>query len=176
MRTDTSLPPLAAGGAVTVAMMGVVTPTTGIPKLRIVPFADDLSAAAGTAAIRVINAAPSMAQVDLGTGTLASKKFLAIFRQVSFGMAGQPSGGWIPFLVDANGYNANQPISSTVLSAHPTGATSDAVVTSGPTSIAAGAVVTIAVVGGTSGVSAGLVECFDTAGIASTVSDCIVSM
>jgi hypothetical protein len=173
---DTALSPLAAGGAATVAMMGVVTPTAGIPKLRVVPFADDLSAAAGTAAIRVINASPGMPQADVGTGTLASKKFLAIFRNVSFGMTGQPPGGWIPFLVDANGYNANQPISNTVLSAHLSGATSDGAQTSSPTSIAVADVVTIVVVGGTSGVSPSLVECFDTAGIADTLSDCIVSM
>jgi hypothetical protein len=174
----TALPIVATGGAETIALIGDVAPSLGGYKKRVVGFLDDVSPT-GATAVRVINAATAMPQVDVGTGTFASKNFLAIFQHVPVGMTGQPNGAWIPFLVDSNGYDSNPPFSNVVLSAHATGATTDAVPLStspSATSIPAGAVVTIAVVGGASGTPVSLVTCFDNAGTVDTLGDCIVSM
>jgi hypothetical protein len=175
----TTLPSVAVGGSATIALFGSVAAAPGEAKMRVFGFLDDLVAPTGATAIRVINAVSGMPQIDVGTGTLSDGKFLAIFRQVPFGMAGQPGGAWIPFLVDANDYDSNPPLANVVLSAHATGASTDAVPLSSPpplTSIGVGSVITIAVVGGAAGVGTALVECFDNAGTVGTLSDCIVTM
>ncbi len=175
---STTLPTLAAGGAETIALMGSVAPSLGGYKMRVVGFLDDVSTAGG-AAIRVINAVSGMPQIDVGTGTLAANTFLAIFQHVPIGMTGQSNGAWIPFLVDANGYDPNPPLSNAVLSAHATGATTDAVPLSNPpprNSIGPGAVVTIAVVGEASNGEVSLVECVDNAGTLGAFGHCVVSM
>ncbi len=171
----TQLPYLQAGGAETI---GIVEQAASVPtgyKMRIIGFPDDVSPT-GVTAIRVINAVTAMPQIDVGTGSLANNTFLAIFQHVPIDMTGQSNGAWIPFLVDANGYYANAAIPSMLLSAHATGATSDAVTASNPTAISPGSVVTIAVVGRAAGAGTALVECFDNAGTIGTLADCIVSM
>jgi hypothetical protein len=168
----TTLPTLGAGGAETVALIGEVAPGGADYKLHVLGFLDDVSTA-GTAAIRVINAAPAMSQLDVGTGSLSGSTFLAIFRGVLVSQASTPSEGWIPSLVDANGYNANQPISGAKLSAHASGATVDAV-SAANFSALSGSVTTIVVAGGTSSTSPALVACTDNAGTVDTLSDCNV--
>jgi hypothetical protein len=168
----TNLAVLAAGGAETVALAAEVAPNATDFQLHVFGFLDDISAS-GSAEIRVINAASAMPLVDVGTGSLSSKDFLAIFRGVQFGHAGTPQDGWIPFLVDTNGYNANKPISSSKLSAHASGLTTDAVV-SMPLSVPSGVVMTFVVAGGTSSTSPALVACADNAGTAGVLSDCNV--
>jgi hypothetical protein len=175
IRPDTTtLPTLGAGGAETVALIGEVAPDGADYKLHVLGFLDDVSIT-GTAAIRVINAAPAMPEVDVGTGSLSAKSFLAIFRGVAIGQASAPSEGWIPFLVDANGYNANQPISGATLSAHASmGATIDAVVSTMAFSAPNGSVTTLVVAGGTSSTSPALISCADNAGTDGVLSDCTV--
>jgi len=173
IRPDTtSLPILGAGGAETVALIGEVAPGGTDYKLHVLGFLDDVSTA-GSAAIRVINAAPAMSQVDVGTGSLSGNTFLAIFRGVATGQASAPNEGWIPFLVDPNGYNANQPISGAKISAHASGGTADAVSATG-FSAAPGSVTTLVVAGGTSTTSPALVSCADNAGTVGVLSDCTV--
>jgi hypothetical protein len=173
IRPDTTdLPILAAGGAETVALAGEVVPVAADYRLHVLGFLDDISAS-GSAEIRVINAAPAMPLVDVGTGSLSGGNFLAIFRGVQVGQASAPPEGWIPFLVDTNGYNANQPVSNATLSAHASGVTIDAVV-SGSFSAPSGAVTTVVVAGGTSSSSPALVACVDNAGTVGVLSDCDV--
>jgi hypothetical protein len=168
----TELPALTAGGAETVALAAEVALNATGFQLHVFGFLDDI-AASGSAEIRVINAASAMPLIDVGTGSLSSKDFLAIFRGVQFGHAGTPQDGWIPFLVDTNGYNANKPISSSKLSAHASGLATDAVV-SMPVSVPSGVVMTFVVAGGTSSTSPALVACADNAGTAGVLSDCNV--
>jgi hypothetical protein len=168
----TALPVVSAGGAETVALVGEVAPGGADYKLHVLGFLDDVSATS-SAAIRVINAAPALPLVDVGTGTLASSSFLAIFRGVSIGQASAPIEGWVPLLVDPNGYDTNKPISGAKLSAHGSGTTVDAVVAAA-FSAPSDAVMTIVVAGGTSGTSPALVACTDNAGISGVLSDCTV--
>jgi len=168
----TDLPVLEVGDAETVALVGEVVPSAADYKLHVLGFRDDVSAG-GSTEVRVINAAPAMPFIDVGTGSLSGKDFLAIFRKVQVGQASAPNEGWIPLLVDANGYNANQPISSATFSGHASGATMDAVV--GPSfSVPSGVVMTFVLAGGTSSTSPALVACADNAGTAGVLSDCTV--
>lgn len=171
----TQLPSLQAGGAETLAIVEQAASAPLDYKMRIIGFRDDVSPT-GATAIRIINAVPAMPQIDVGTGNLASNNFLAIFQHVPIDMTGQSNGAWIPFLLDPNGYYANAAIRGMLLSAHATGATTDAVTASNPTTISPGSVVTIAVVGRAAGTGTALVECFDNAGTVGTLSDCLISM
>jgi hypothetical protein len=171
----TELPVVAAGGAETIAVLEGASSAPAGYDLRIAAFLDDVSAS-GATAIRVINAASGMPQIDVGTGTFAANNFKAIFKHVPIGVTGQASGAAVTSLVDRNGYYANAPLSDVVLSAHASGATADGVTSLSPTTIGAGSIVTIAVVGGASGAATALVECFDNAGAFDAFSDCIVSM
>lgn len=168
----TDLPSVAAGGAETVALAANVASNATDYQLHVVGFQDDISAGA-SAAIRVINAASAMPLIDLGTGSLSSKDFLPIFRGVQFGHASTPQEGSKPLLVDANGYNANQPISGATLSAHASGLTVDAVV-SMAIAVPSGLVMTFVVAGGTSSTSPTLIGCVDNAGTVDVFSDCNV--
>jgi hypothetical protein len=173
IRADTTdLPVLEVGGAETVALVGEVVPSAADYKLHVLGFPDDVSTS-GSTEIRVINAASAMPLIDLGTGSLSSKNFLAIFRGVQVGQASAPQDGWIPLLVDTNGYTANQPISNAKLSAHASGGTIDAVV-SPSFSVPSGVVMTFVVAGGTSSTSPALVACADNAGTVGVLSDCDV--
>jgi hypothetical protein len=169
----TSLPTLAVSSAETVALVGAVAPSGADYGLALTGFLDDLTAPAGSSAIRAINAAPAMSQVDVGTGALFASSFLAIFRGVPFDHASAPNEAWIPYLVDANGYNSNKPISNSVLSAHASSSMVDAVSASG-FSAPSGSVITIVVAGGTSSTSPALVVCADNAGTVCALSDCNV--
>lgn len=174
-RDATALAALAAGDAATVALLGELSPTGGDPGLRVVGFLDDTSSNGGVA-LRVINAAPSLSLVDVGTGNVA--KFKPFFLGLPFGQAsGKPQAlgpdATAP-TVNANGYLKMQPLSGVTLSAHPPNATTDTVVTTG-LSAASGSVLTVALVGGTSaGVAARLLECVDNAGTVGPLSNCTV--
>jgi hypothetical protein len=169
------LPALRVGQAQTLALIGEVAPPPGGLKMRVSVFPDDLVAPSGSNTIRIINAVSGMPQIDVGTGSLAANTFLAIFQRVPVGATGQPSGAWIPFLVDANGYDPNAAISNASLSAHATGAIVDAVSSIPPLiSIGTGAVVTIAVVG-EANADVSLIECVDNAGTLGTLGSCNVA-
>jgi hypothetical protein len=163
LRPDTAILPLAAGAAETVALFGDVT------NLAVLKFADELSVT-GWAAIRVINAAPSLGQVDVGTGTLSAGNFAAIFKGVYPGQVGPPTGAPIPSFVDGNGYYDSPSIAG-LLSAHVSGAKSDAVVGGNPISIATGAVATLVVAGAASR-GAVLLICIDNTGTTGLFSAC----
>jgi hypothetical protein len=176
----TTLPVLAAGMAVTVALVGEEVPTAGDAPLQLAAFADDV-VSVDLVTIRFINAAPALTQVDVGTGTIAS--FTPLFQGVPFGTASTPAEAraHLPTAqwptVDANGYRELFGLSNATISVHRPGTLRDAampdtVVATG-LSAAAGSVLTMALVGGTSaGVPARLLECVDNAGTVGPLSNC----
>jgi hypothetical protein len=177
-RDATVLPALTAGASMTIAILGEVQPTGGDPGLRVVGFADDSSSAASGVALRFIHAAPALARVDVGTGSMADPKakFQGLFQGVLFGQAATALqakiGDAAAPSVDANGYQTMSQLSNATLSAHLSNGTTDAVVTTG-LSVASGSVLTIALVGGTSsGVAPRLLQCVDNAGTVGPFSHC----
>jgi hypothetical protein len=176
----TTLPVLAAGMAVTVALVGEEVPTAGDAPLQVAAFSDDV-VSVDLVTIRFINAAPALTQVDVGTGTIAS--FTPLFQGVPFGTASTPAEAQAHLptaqwpTVDANGYRELFGLSNATISVHRPGTLRDAampdtVVATG-LSGAAGSVLTMALVGGTSaGVPARLVECVDNAGTVGPLSNC----
>ncbi|MDP8998831.1 MAG: hypothetical protein M3O46_01830, partial [Myxococcota bacterium] len=128
----------------------------------------------GGVALRVLNAAPSIAVVDVGTGNGAT--FKPLFLGLPFGQASSKPPGPVPDAtapsVNTNGYLRMQSLSGVTLSAHRPNATTDTVITTG-LSAASGTVLTVALVGGTSGgVAARLLECVDNAGTVGPLSNC----
>lgn len=171
----TALPSLAAGAAETVALVGEANPIGGDAPLAIVGFLDDVTSSAAVA-VRFVNAAPALSEVDVGTGSLATMKFKALFDAVPFGQRDKasevPPSDASPPSVDSNGYLSMKTLSNVTLSAHAPAATTDAVAYSG-LSAASGSILTIAIVGDTSsGVPASLLECVDNAGSVTELSNC----
>lgn len=170
----TLLPSVAAGAAETVALMGEANPTGGDAPLRVVGFLDDVSASA--VALRFVNAAPSVPNLDVGMGTLASTNFAALFTGIPFGQHGSaqeaPSTDASMPNVDGNGYVSLKTLSGATLSAHAHGASVDLVSTTGVTATS-GSVLTIAVVAeSSSGAPASLIECVDNSGTVGPLSNC----
>ncbi len=100
--TANALPALAASSFTTFAAVGDTSVAGSDPALKIVGFADDSTAVVGSALVRFVNAAPDLAAVDLGTGTLAATNFQALFTNVQFGQAGTAAGSDAG-TVDTNG-------------------------------------------------------------------------
>jgi hypothetical protein len=112
-----ALPPLAAGGRLTVAMVGDLQVLGTDQKAQLVAFADDATGPQTQAAVRFINAQPSGSVVVFGTGTLGAGSFTAITGNVPFG-----SDSWAPANgvadVDQNGYALLSPASRATVSVH----------------------------------------------------------
>jgi hypothetical protein len=181
----TGLPPAAAGAYVTVALVGEAQPAGGAPSLRFALFHDDLAPGSSTSVqVRFINASPSVAQADFGTGAVPS--FKPLFLGVPFGQASTPLEAQIPDaaapLVDSNGYvSISAPSGSGVtLSAYPSTANallqeSGAVPAARRAAWAPAArnVITVVLVGETSpGAQSSLLQCVDNAGLTGSLSDC----
>jgi hypothetical protein len=134
----------------TFAAVGDTSVAGSDPALKIVGLADDSTAVAGSALVRFVNAAPDLAAVDVGTGTLASTNFQALFTNVLFGQAGTAAGSDAG-TVDPNGYLSTAPLSAAQLSVHTSsGGTSDTATASNVT-VASGGIATLALVNGKNG-------------------------
>jgi hypothetical protein len=176
----TNLPPLTARHFATIALVGDVQPTGGDPGLQLASFSDD-GVSSQLVFLRFINASPSMAAADMGTGAIGVMGgFTPLFGGVPFGTAGTapqtrgslPEASWPT--VDDNGYRELFSLSDATLSAHDPRLGTDAVVTSG-VSIAPGSAITIVLVGGTSaGAPPQLLECVDNARTVGPLSSCML--
>jgi hypothetical protein len=141
---ETDLPPVAAGKAMTVALVGAAHPVGMQPGLTMIGLLDDDQAPA-MVALRVVNASPDIPLVDVGTVTAGV--FAPLLASVPFGF---PS----PFVaaeasrpaVDSNGYASVPALTRVTLHVRPSGSITDSTV-SKSISIAAGAIVTLVVVG-----------------------------
>jgi hypothetical protein len=192
----TALPALAAGEAATFALVGATQPQGAQPALEIVGFLDDTAIPSGVA-MRVINAAIDLPQIDFGVGT----KFQAPFLMIGFGAASvgpdasadastmdeagadasaldgsRPDGSAdaaAPPMVDSNGYFPEK-LSAATLTARASGSTT-AVATATNVTIAPGVNLTIAVLASSTadgGASARLLACVDNAGTAGDLAAC----
>jgi hypothetical protein len=169
----TTLPTLAANAFTTFAVVGDVSMAGSDPGLKVVAFADDSTAATG-ALVRFINAAPDLAAVDVGQGTLAGGNFQALFTGVQFGQPGTAAGSDAG-AVDSNGYVSLAALSGARLSVHTSaGGTSDTATASNAT-FATGTISTLALVNGKNGGPAPqFLQCQDNAATTGLLSPCSV--
>ncbi len=183
----TNLPALLVDGAATIALVGETHPLggdAGDPGLELVGFSDD-TVTAGSVALRFINAAPNLAQADVGTGSGAT--FKPLFSAIPFGHAGTlaeaqeaTAADASPPSVDSNGYDAlTSALAGVTFSARARFAMSDAVVAT-KVSAAAGAILTLAILRPDAnappdaGSVAQLLECVDNAGTLGLLGTCRV--
>ncbi len=158
----TDLGAFLAGAHVTLLVAGVRAPTGGDATLAVKALSDDTSLASA-AALRVVNAIPSLPAADFGFGSFAGG-WLPLFTDVPFGAAGTkagPSNG----APDANGYLALAPTSAAqVMSVRASaGATIDVAISHG-VEIDFGSVATLFAIGGATGDTAhpaALLLCLD---------------
>jgi hypothetical protein len=152
-----------------VAAVGQATPVMSDAALKVVAFADDVTAPAGQIALRFINASPSasLASVAFGTGSLAGTNgpYASLFSAVPF--AGTSSASTTDAgAVDANGYLLALPLAGATLSAHAS-ALSDLVTASDDVTIPPASAATLALLGTTK--SPELVLCMDAPGPPATL-------
>jgi hypothetical protein len=149
IRPTYGLPTLGVGSRATFALIGDATPIDNDARMKVAAFLDETSAAAGSISLRVINAVPSIAYLDLGTGTLSGGNFSALMADVPFGTAGMTSadGG----SADPDGYMTLGPVSDVLFSAHQSGVQTADRATASHTTITAGDVTTMAIINGKNG-------------------------
>lgn len=145
----TPLPALGLDSRTTLATVGDVDPRGNDTGLKVAVFFDDVGAASREATVRVINAIPSVAYLDVGTGSLMANDFAALFTSAGFGVVGSSlaDGG----SVGLTGYTSIAPVTAAQFSAHPTGTESTDTATATGVSLSAGSVTTMAVVNGANG-------------------------
>jgi Domain of unknown function (DUF4397) len=179
---DAPAPPLAAGQALTVAVMGRVHANT----LALVTYPDDTEpapapegGAVGIAA-RAIHAAPSLPALDVGTtttttppggGPLVAPFFISIAYKNSSASATNAGVA----MVDPNGYGPAPAFTALSVTARPSGAPNNLALT-GVVSVGGGAVVTFVVVETLShdagSPTAQIIECLDNAGSLGLTGSC----
>jgi hypothetical protein len=143
---ETDLPALAVNAHTTFATVGDVNPRGNDTGLKIAAFFDDVTVSNGQAAVRVINAIPSVAYLDVGTGSLMAQNFAAIFTSVGFAVVGETlaDGGTLGI----TGYLSMAPATNAQFSAHATGTETTDTATATHVSLGAGSATTMAVVNG----------------------------
>jgi hypothetical protein len=110
------LPALAANARATVAVIGDLTPRGNDKQAEVLALADDTSGPPTQAAIRFVDATPSVSAVVFGTGTMHDLTFHALTSNVPFGSASSsPADGG---LSDTDGYVLVAPSTGVTLSAH----------------------------------------------------------
>lgn len=167
------VPALVANAYTTFATVGDVNPTGNDAALKVAVFADDTTVASGSASLRVINAIPSVAAIDVGTGSLRNDDFTAIFTLVAFGAPGMSlADGGTP---DVNGYATLSPMSGALFSAHQSSVGTADLATATNVSLAAGSVTTMALISGrNSGPPPQFLVCTDNAPAVGSESACRV--
>jgi hypothetical protein len=81
------LPSLPANGRITYALVGSINPRGSDPPAALVALGDDVTAPAGQAALRFVNASPAASSVDFGTGSDRGNNFADLADDVLFGQA-----------------------------------------------------------------------------------------
>jgi hypothetical protein len=142
------LPALAGGTRTTFAAIGDVRPTGTDAALKITSFPDEWSVSGG-AALRIINALPTVGYLDVGTGSATDGTFSALFTAVPFGLAAMMlADGGAP---DPNGYLTLAPLSGVELSAHPPGMAMTNTAKASNVTLPSGSVTTMALINGNDG-------------------------
>ncbi len=146
--TTMGLPFLAADTHTTFAVIGDVRPTDNDASLKVGAFPDDSTTTGAGAIIRAINAIPSLAYIDVGTGSVAANDYSPLLVDVPFGSASSmlPDGG----TADPNGYTVFPSTPDIQFSAQASGTGTDSA-TATHVAIAAGTVTTFALINGENG-------------------------
>lgn len=170
---STPMPSLDAGTYATVAAIGDVTPTFDDPSMKLAAFVDDEVGKAGNALLRMIDAAPSLGYVNVGTGTMAKATFHLLFQAAPFGTPATVATSGQMF--DPNGYALLMPLSGVEFSVQPLTTAGSDVATASNVSVATGAVATLVIVGGkTGGPPPQIMMCDDIAAAQGAASPCDV--
>jgi hypothetical protein len=145
----TRLPALGLGSRTTLATVGDVDPRGNDTGLKVAVFFDDVEATSREATVRIINVIPSVAYLDVGTGSLLAHDFAALFTSAGFGVVDSnlADGGSLGL----TGYTSIAPVTAAQFSAHPTGTDTHDTATATNVSLAAGSVTTMAVINGANG-------------------------
>ncbi len=140
------------GTYTTLAAVGEATVVQTDQALKLVSFADDVTAPSGQIALRFINASPQLLSVDFGTGSLVSQTnaFAPLFTGVAFGTAGSVAGADAG-TIDANDYLASNPFAGATLSAHVSSSSGTDTAAASSVTISAPSAATIAIIGGITG-------------------------
>jgi hypothetical protein len=146
---ETDLPALGANAHTTLATVGDVNPTGNDTGLKIAVFFDDATVSSDEATLRVINVIPSVAYLDIGTGSLMAQDFGPLFTSVGFAVVGESlaDGG----ILGLTGYTPIAPATDTQFSAHPTGTDTTDTATATHVSLGGGSLTTMAVINGANG-------------------------
>lgn len=169
----TNVPSLADGTYITLAVIGDASPVITEPSMKMAAFIDDEAGVTGQALLRLIDAAPSLSYVDVGTGSMAGNDFRLLFPSASFGAAATITAGGQK--VDGNGYASLSPMSGVELSVQPLSAGGSDAATASNVSLPAGAVDTLVIVGGKRGSTpARLMMCDDAAAARGEAQPCNV--
>jgi hypothetical protein len=168
---STTLPALSDGTYVTVAVIGDDMPTFEDASMRVAVYVDDAVGTSGSALFRMIDAAPSLSYVNIGTGTMAGGNFRLLFASAGFGTPASIAAGGQMF--DPNGYAKLMPVASVELSVQPLSMGGRDVATASNVSLAAGIVETMVIVGGkTGGPPPQIMICDDAAAARGSASAC----
>jgi hypothetical protein len=170
---STHLPSLDDGTYATVAAIGDVMPPFAEQTLRLAVFVDDAVGKAGSALLRMLDAAPSYRYVNVGTGTMAKGDFRLLFASAAFGTPATIATGGQMF--DTNDYAQLMPQPSVELSVQPISTGGMDAATASNVSLAAGTVATLVIVGGDKGgPPPRIIVCDDAAAARGAASPCNV--
>ncbi|MET0591941.1 MAG: DUF4397 domain-containing protein, partial [Polyangiaceae bacterium] len=161
---QTNLPAIPAGGAVTIAAIGEITPgDAGGQPFALKAYVDDTSVTSGSAKLRFIHASSGTPSVDVGTNGGAI--FNGIFNDVAFGNTATMT----------NGYVETAPLADAEISARTHGATSDVLSATG-VNLASGSIATAFAIGKTGSTLAPLkiLWCGDNAPPAGALTPCAI--
>ncbi len=163
---DTNGVEVTAGLTATVAAIGVIDRSGGIPDpdFRLQVLADDTTVTAGRTKLRFFHASPGTAAVDVGTGSGFS--FQAVFQHIAFGTTAS----------DNNGYVERHPVTTTI-SARVSGTHIDALVIPSVT-LAADQIATAIAIGGKTNTHTNplrVLLCIDSAPPNGLLSKCVVA-
>lgn len=100
----TGLAALQANDWYTLALVGDTTKSGSDPTLTAVLFQDDGAPTDGSTSVRFLNAAPDLASMDFGAGTLAASSFDPLETNVTFAHIASQTGNDAGGVVDPNGY------------------------------------------------------------------------
>jgi hypothetical protein len=168
---------LADGSYTTLAAVGLASPVMADQPLKLVAFADDVTAPEGQIGLRFIDASPSasLASVAFGTGSLAGTNgpYASLFSTVQFASTSSAA-ATDAGTVDANGYLFTLPLAGATLSAHAS-ALSDLVTATNDVTVSAGSAASLVLLGllGTMK-SPELVLCADAAPPGAVLASCSV--
>jgi hypothetical protein len=172
----TNLAAFASNANATVLLAGDVAPAGADAALTVVALPDDAVLAGGAAALRAVNAVPSLPAADFGLGSFADS-WLPLLTDVPFGGASATAGLGVG-MVDSRGYLPISALAPQPMSVRPTSAATTDTAGAASVGIDLGSIVTLFAIGGKTGDAAhppALLVCVDNQPSGGQLSDCSVA-